>query len=221
VSRDPGGRLFASLPAVYRAADQSGDLAELLDVFEQLLFRGSEDAAIALHGVEASLNAIPYIFAPLGASAVEQTPERFLHWLARWLAFSPHAYFSPPALRRILIGIVPMYGRRGTRHFLKQLLELCFEGEIGKVHVDDRPRVGFTIGQSHLGLQTRLARARAFCFQVKVEVLQQAHDACTVADADVSLVERLHAVIEFSKPAHTGYELSLLTETAVADTAAV
>jgi phage tail-like protein len=221
VSRDTGGRLFASLPAVYRAADQSGDLAELLDVFEQLLFRGSEDAGIALHGVEASLNAIPYLFAPLAASAAEQTPERFLHWLARWLAFTPHAHFSPPALRRILIGIVPMYGRRGTRHYLKQLLELCFEGEIGNVHVDDRPRVGFTIGHSRLGLDTRLARARAFCFQVRLEVLRQAHDARAASDADASLLERLHAVIEFAKPAHTRCELSLLTQTAAAGSTAV
>jgi len=219
VSTDRGGRMFASLPAVFRAADQSGELADLLDVFEQLLFRGSDDPGITLQGIEPSLQAIPYLFAPLGASAAEQTPDRFVHWLARWLAFTPHQHFSALALRRILAGIVPLYGLRGTRGYLQQLLRLCFAEEVADVHIDDRPRVGFTIAQSHLGLDSRLARGRAFWFLVTVDVLPQPAGTHPEAHAGALLLERLHAVIEFAKPAHTGYELRLRTATAVAATA--
>lgn len=212
MSAKAAGHMIESLPAVYRAVDESGDLAALLDVFEQLLFRGSDHPDIALEGIEAGLSRIPALFVPQAGEAVAQTPERFLPMLARSLSFTPHAHFPALALRRILAGIVPMYGHRGTREYLQQLLALCFADEIGAVHIDDRPRTGFAIGHSRLGIDTRLARDRHFWFVVRVQPLPPPPGSPPGPAPGPDLAERVRAVIEFAKPAHTGYELRLLDD---------
>lgn len=200
---EPGDRLFAALPAVYREGDASGDLGRLLGVLEALFFTGSRVEDAALPGIERQLPALPALFSPAEGDECEgarwSTPEGFLHWLAAWLAFTPHALFDAEALRRISAGIVPLYGLRGTRDYLLRLLHLCFGPELAAVHLDDRPRVGFTIGRSMVGQDTRLARSRPFWFKVEVELPDDAEPA--------RLEHRLRAVIDFAKPAHTAYEL--------------
>lgn len=206
----PGERLLASLPPLFQERDATGDLAALLGAFQSLFFDGSGEAAGAtLPGIERSLQAIPTLFAPLGTanSADASTPEPFVRWLAEWLAFTPQALFSTAELRRIITGIVPLYGLRGTRDYLVRLLQLCFEA-IAEVHVDDRPRVGFTIGASLLGSDTRLAEGRAFFFRVVV-VMKVAGSARLEHDIGKSFERRLRAVIDFAKPAHTVYELQV------------
>ncbi len=202
-------RMFASLPDVYRASDESGDLARLLGVFEALFFGHAGEPPAGLPGIERRLPAIPALFAPLGSPADRsaRTPEPFLNWLASWLAFTPHALFAPAALRRVVAGIVPLYGLRGTRDYLVRLVALCFD-EVRTVDVDDRPRVGFTVGSSRLGSDSRLAQGRAFWFKVVVE-LHAAAPSTAGDDRFDSLERRLRAVIDFAKPAHTVYDLVL------------
>jgi phage tail-like protein len=203
-------RMFASLPAVFRNRDSTGDLARLLRVLEAFFFTGSggdEDFFTGeggdrdeLRGLEEYLAEIPALFSPT------DTPERFLHWLAAWLSFTPHSLFSPEPPRRIVAGIVPLYGLRGTKGYLVRLLELCFGDEIGAIHVDDRPKVGFTVGESKVGLDTRLAVSRPFFFKVSIG----RHDAPArpvSANEAEALQRRVRAVIDFAKPAHTIYEL--------------
>lgn len=200
-------RMFASLPDVFRASDDSGDLARLLAVFEELFFGDPDRRDPRLPGIERSVQAIPALFAPLGDGTASslRTPAPFLHWLASWLAFTPHALFSSAALRRIVAGIVPLYGLRGTRDYLVRLIELCFD-DVRSVHVDDRPHVGFTIGSAVIGSGTLLAQGRAWSFKVVVDL---AHAAERGADQEpqASLLRRLRAVIDFAKPAHTVYDL--------------
>ena len=206
----PGQRMLASLPSIYRAgaaADPGGDLARLLGVFEALYFGDDAAAAlVGLPGIERSVQAIPTLFAPLGSDVDPQsrTPEPFLNWLATWLAFTPHALFGADALRRIISGIVPLYGLRGTQAYLVQLIGLCF-AEVRHVHVDDRPSAGLTIGSATIGSDTLLVRARPFWFKVVVEV--EVDGAHTDRDAAADLQRKLRAVIDFAKPAHTAYEL--------------
>jgi phage tail-like protein len=211
MAAEPGDRMFAGLPAVFRDRDDSGDLARLLGVFEALFFTGSADEGAELPGIERQLPAIPALFSPnLGVKCqgtTWRTPDTFMHWIATWLSFSPHALFPPEALRRIVAGIVPLYGFRGTRHYLIQLLQLCFGEEISGVHVDDRPRVGFTIGESAVGTDTRLAEGRAFWFKVVIELRDETM-ASLASNGRNTLEQRLRAVIDFAKPAHTAYELS-------------
>jgi phage tail-like protein len=200
----PADRMFASLPAVFRSQDETGDLARLLGVVGAFFFTGRAEDGDEPHGLERYLEEIPALFSPI------DTREEFLHWLAAWLSFTPHALFPPEPLRRIIGGIVPMYGLRGTRDYLVRLLELCFGEEIAQIHVDDRPSVGFTVGQSTLGVDTRLSVSRPFCFKVVIEH----HEAQTepmASDEAQALQHRLRAVIDFAKPAHTTYELEWRT----------
>jgi len=204
-------RMFAGLPAVYRDRDTSGELAALLAVFEALFFGGSGEVPTPLlPGIEQQLPEIPALFAPRDevecGETKRRTPDAFMHWLANWLSFTPHALFGPEALRRIVAGIVPLYGRRGTREYLAKLLELCFGAEVQAIHLDDRPRVGLTIGASAIGVDARLATSRPFWFKVVVDTqAQPGSDSRPQRVAD--LERRLRAVIDFAKPAHTAYEL--------------
>jgi phage tail-like protein len=214
VVAEPADRMFSSLPAVFRNRDETRELARLLDVLAAFFFTGTTMDGQQLPGLEERLDEIPALFSPTGTAQdklqVWRTPDRFLHWLATWLSFTPHALFLPEPLRRIVGGIVPLYGLRGTRDYLVRLLDLCFGDEVARIHVDDRPSVGFTIGRSPLGIDTLLAVSRPFCFKVVIEP----HEARTepmASDAAEALQHRLRAVIDFAKPAHTTYELEWRT----------
>jgi phage tail-like protein len=204
--------MFAGLPAVFRNRDETRDLARLLNVLAAFFFTGrtTDGHVPGLEqlpdpSLEQYLDEIPAIFSPMGAHS------RFLPWLASWLSFTPHALFPTESLRRIVGGIVPLYGLRGTRNYLVRLLELCFGDELARIDVEDRPSVGFTIGQSVLGVDTRLAVRRPFCFKVAVEWSEARTEPMT-ADAAEALQHRLRAVIDFAKPAHTTYELEWRTQ---------
>ena len=207
---DAADRMFDNLPAVFRRRDDHGDAARLLGALAGYFF-GDPEREGAWLGLERTLEAIPTLFSPLGESQdgalPSRTPDRFLGWLADWLAFTPHPHFAPERLRRILDGIVPMYGYRGTKRYLFRLLELCFEDEVVVVDVDDRPRVGFTVGQSSIGIDTRLAVHRPFFFRVVVESPEAPRHELD------RLRHRLWAVIDSAKPAHTAYELEWRTRT--------
>jgi phage tail-like protein len=204
--------MFSSLPAVFRSRDATGDLKRLLDVLAAFFFTGRTIDDDFWPGLEQRLDDIPALFSPMAAPHDEfrigPTPDRFLPWLAAWLSFTPYSLFAPEPLRRILAGIVPLYGLRGTRDYLMHLLELCFGDELARIRVDDRPSVGFTIGQSDLGVDTRLAVSRPFFFKVVVEG-REAPAEPMGADAAEALQHRLRAVIDFAKPAHTTYELEM------------
>ena len=200
VVAEPADRMFASLPVVFRSRDETDDLARLLGVLGAFFFTGTAEDGDEPHGLERYLEEIPALFSPI------DTREEFLHWLAAWLSFTPHALFPPESLRRIIGGIVPVYGLRGTRDYLVRLLKLCFGDEVAQIEVDDRPSVGFTIGQSTLGVDTRLAVSRPFCFKVIIEHHAAQTDPMASDEAQ-ALQHRLRAVIDFAKPAHTTYEL--------------
>jgi phage tail-like protein len=210
---DVADRMFAHLPRVFRNRDETGDLARLLGVLQGVLFTGSTMGGRQLPGLEQYIEEIPTLFAPLGAQQdgdkVSRTPDRFLHWLAAWLSFTPHPLFPAESLRRIAAGIVPLYGLRGTKEYLVRLLELCFGQEVAHIHVDDRPRAGFTVGESQLGVDTRLAVSRPFCFKVAIERRDIGSDPTSLHESEV-LIRRVRSVIEFAKPAHTAYELEIL-----------
>jgi phage tail-like protein len=218
---DSSGRMMAALPAVYRAADESGQLRALLGAFEQVLLESPDPGAPA---IAEQIDAIPWLFAPLGAQmppgfpaakehAIARTPERFLAWLAQWVAFSPYRHFSAERLRKIVAGIVPLYGRRGTRQYLEKLLELCFD-EISELSIDEEPLHGFMIGRARLGEDSVLAADEPFRFRVEVFVRDAPQGPHEPSQA---LEERLRAIVDFARPAHTEYELVLRRGTANAE----
>jgi len=198
---DTASRLIDHLPALYRSPDAGSELPRLLAVLDELLFSGQPDAPNDVPGIERAIDRLPALFAPLGeAGSGARTPDRFLPWIASWLAFTPHALFEPDRLRNIVAGIVPLHGRRGTRAYLEALLTLCFDEEIVAVQVDERDLSGLRLGHSRIGVDTLLAPERPFWFGVDVQLYHP---------PPPGIEQRLRAVIEFGKPAHTAYELRL------------
>jgi phage tail-like protein len=204
----PPTRLLDHLPAIYRQPDAGDDLRRLLQVLEEFFFTGHHDAPHdARHrvmGIEQGLQALPALFAPLGLDegshdAQHRTPQRFVPWLATWLAFAPQQHFEPERLRHIVAGIVPLYGRRGTRGYMEELLRLCFD-EIDDVRIDEQDRAGLHLGRSTLGVDSLLAEDRPFWFSVDVHL-------DPAAPGGPRLEQRLRAVVDFAKPAHTAYDL--------------
>lgn len=206
-------RLLPQLPAIYREEGSDGDLARLLRPFEEMLFWGSGEASQRLPGVEGELGALPALFAPLGGADANtppaMTPERFLPWLATWLAFIPHALVEPERLRHVVAGIVPLYGKRGTRVYLERLVMLCFD-EVEAVKIDEHENAGLSVGASRLGVDSLLAEDRPFWFRVDVDVRPVATSQGRPAAA-ARFERRLRAIIDFAKPAHTAYNLRVHT----------
>jgi len=199
-------RLLQHLPAIYRA-QASNEFQVLLEVFESVLFGVAHTEPA---GIEARIDAIPTLFSPLGiASDPEQkSPDRFLPWLAAWVAFSPHKLFTPTQLRKIVAGIVPLYGRRGTRGYIEKLLTLCFdEIDADTLVIDEHPRVGLIIGEARVGENTLLAADRPFWFTVSFDALFSESEIDESQEA--AFEQRVAAIIDFAKPAHTDYDLNL------------
>ena len=213
-----GDRLLHSLPTIYRAADQSGQLRALLAAFEEILLESGDPKA---PGIAQQIDAMPALLAPLGLDAEghahARTPDRFLTWLAQWVVFEPYRLFSADRLRTIIAGIVPLYGRRGTRQYLKALVRLCFDG-VDEIRIDENPVHGFTIGLARLGEDSILVREAPFRFRIEVVIREEASDA--THEPWQALEQRVRAVVDFAKPAHTAYELVLTRGTPNAKEAA-
>jgi phage tail-like protein len=206
---EAGTRLLDNLPAIYRTSDSGGNLRRLLGVFEEMLFHaGGQEPP----GIEEQIEAIPGLFSPGGDDVsgwlhLEKAPDRFVPWLATWVAFTPHALFTPHRLRAIISRIAPLYGRRGTRAYLEQLLGICFP-EISKMVIDDEAALGLVIGQARIGQDTLLGGERPFWFRVAIDAKEhefQPEDR----QAREGFEQRLREIIDFAKPAHTTYELQL------------
>jgi phage tail-like protein len=201
-------RMLDSLPAIYRASDSTGHLRQLLAVFEEVLFYSNDTQE--LPGIEQQIDATPSFFSPLGDENTRQlsyieTPDRFLPWLATWVAFTPHALFKPGRLRTIISGIAPLYGKRGTRVYLEQLLKLCFE-EISEVEIDDEPVEGFLVGRAKVGIDTLFGDERPFWFRVDITVNRQ-NSGSEATESNDEFERCVRAIIDFAKPGHTAYEL--------------
>jgi len=207
---EAGTRMLDSLPAIYRASDSAGYLRRLLGAFEEILFYNQEGKEP--FGIEQQIDAIPSLFSPLGDENTRQlsymqTPDRFLSWLATWVAFTPHELFSPEQLRKIISRITPLYAKRGTRLYLEELLKLCFE-EISEVKIDEDAESKFKIGHCRVGVDTLFGDERPFWFHIGITVNQQNFDN-KMEKPPHELERRVREIIDFGKPGHTAYELSL------------
>jgi phage tail-like protein len=208
----PRDRLLNSLPAIYRAADESGEheLRHLLSAFEDVMFAPARDGP---PGIEQEIEAIPSLFAPLGIKGTgrpedRKTPDRFLAWLTGWVAFSPWHFFTPEELRNIVARITPMYGRRGTRKYLEDLLRLCIR-DLHSVEIDEQPPAGFRVGHARVGIDSLLIRERPFWFRVAIEIQEPEETVNEHPESRSLVTQRVRAIIDFAKPAHTAYDLDL------------
>ena len=205
----PAIRLLDYLPAIYHELDDPDApsfLAQFLRAFERILLGGAElrqeDAAedpseTIEDGLQEEIAALPLLLGP------EETPEEFLPWLAGWAALSYHPYLSIDRRRRLLANIIPLYRLRGTRKYMEDILRFCVDAFIS---VNDAEIPGLQV-QSHstVGIDTYIGGGPPHFFSVKLVApkLNQHEKEIQVAIA--------HSIIEFAKPAHTFYELSLIS----------
>jgi phage tail-like protein len=131
-------------------------------------------------------------------------PEDFLPWIASWLDLVLDENWPVEKRRRLVSSAVDLYRWRGTRRGLREYLTVYTSVEpmitehLGGVSLD---------GQARLGENTVLGEGRDHCFTVTLEV-----DDVFAIDLD-----RVKAIIEAEKPAHTAYILHVVAK---ADSAA-
>jgi len=133
-------------------------------------------------GLEAVIESIYTYFDP------DLTPAEFLPWLASWVALSLRDNWESQTRRDFIKQIVHLYGKRGTKEGLKQILSLYLKsvGLPDKVTIyeeDYYPDYYFQVGLT-------LPRMESNLYWQQVRIAK--------------------AIIEQDKPAHTYYGLKIL-----------
>lgn len=133
-------------------------------------------------GIEETIANIPRYFDPQQAPATLPDQD-FLSWLAGWTAFSLRSDLSPVLQRDFIAQVIPLYQRRGTLDNLIKLLQIFTSG---------KPIVTESSTVPHFFLvEVRLSTSEL------VELGKQTNIA--------------KALIDLEKPAHTTYDLILIT----------
>lgn len=129
---------------------------------------------ICYSGLEETIAGLATLFDP------QQTPEKFLPWLASWTTLSLRADLPPSVQRSFIEDIVQLYRFRGTKENLKKLLGIFIKGS---------PTITET------GVHT---------FRVTILLPQELQDKPQELARQLEIARSL---IELEKPAHTNYEL--------------
>lgn len=198
--------LLRHLPEIYH---DSEDLRVLLAAFDEVLF-GSANCRPENQGLEWMIARIPHFFNPkpgqTDAGTFDRTPGDFLPWLAQWVALE-HCHVMPEErFRNIIAHIVPLYGLRGTKQYLLEILKLFFP-EI-EVTINDEALPAMTVGQSRIGKDTRLGGDIPFYFYVKLQLPNQSYANENWQEDD--LLKIICSIIDSAKPAHTAYQLEYM-----------
>ncbi|MCP4341416.1 MAG: hypothetical protein GY799_21675 [Desulfobulbaceae bacterium] len=200
-------QLLNMLPAIYHESD---DLASLLAVFELILYGRESDhpeekkrriSVTETWPIVESIAAIPSFF------EAYETPREFIPWLAQWVALRDTEDLSENNRRQLIAHIVPLYAKRGTSGYLKEILT-CYFPEITKVEVEDQNMGHFILGKAEIGLSTRFEQDRPFWFRVDISVSLPDY-SMSMKEFKAKYEEKIRRVIDLAKPAHTLYELSL------------
>lgn len=132
--------------------------------------------------------------------AVETAPADFLPWLASWLGAVLDDSWSPMRRRQLIREAIPLFRRRGTLTGLRRFLEI-YAGVTPDIA--DQPFTGMRLSaDAKLGADlTRLGNIAPHSFVVTL-ALKNA--------AEVN-IETVRAIIESQRPAHTTYDLRVLS----------
>jgi phage tail-like protein len=195
-------RLIEYLPAIYQ--DDSGEtlFSRFLRAFEILLLdvtieAGELGETDAVEPLERKIARLHLVF------NAEQTPEEFLPWLAEWAALSFRAELSSARRRKLLSHIIPLYRIRGTRKYLEELLTLCLEATCS---VSDTELPALQVGRySTVGSDTRIGGGPPHFFRVRM-VAPKLSPLEVKVQGDLAV-----EIIELAKPAHTYYDLEIVS----------
>jgi phage tail-like protein len=202
-SQEPKARLIELLPAIYQEPGDDGRpnyLPRFLSSFERVLWgvppdrkdKGDADAGDGLRG---KISRLSSLFDP------SQAPEEFLPWLASWAALTLRSTLRLELKRELIANIIPLYGIRGTRAYLEQLLRICIDSPTA-IEEEDIPAM--QLGKhSTIGEDTYIEGGAPHFFRVRMV-------ATHLSVASLEQQRQLaYEVVELAKPAHTGYEFRI------------
>lgn len=201
------------LPAVYQEGadtDQLAFLSAYLLGFEQVLTGvgnpsdpGLEEVLDGIPGPSGrALAGLERYFTPVAETADLQTKSEFLPWLAGWVALMLRQDTTEAQQRRLIAGSVSVFYRlRGTAEGIRQVLAAY---DIGVEIDEDLERMQIGVN-STIGVNTRIDGGAPNEFRVRAHL--------PVADANqlATLTQRITAIVDIEKPAHTFYELTIDT----------
>jgi phage tail-like protein len=203
-------RLIEYLPAIYQEPESQRALdflTNLLIPFDRLLLEGNwakEDAKTEAAGhkiedspLEQKIADLHLLFDP------QETPKEFLSWLGSWAALSFQPELSYAKRRKLLSQIISLYQIRGTRRYLEQILAICLNA-IPSVIDAAMPMLQVGV-HSTVSVDTYLSGGPPHFF--KVRLLAPKLKASEI-EAEVRLAT---SIIELGKPAHTLYELDVVS----------
>jgi len=191
------GMLLSHLPAVFQGSKAEDQLLrDFLPPFEDVLF-----GATGLHSIIGSL--VDHLDA-------RKAPVEFLPWLASWMGTALYRQLPEAKQPGFIANASDYYRYRGTRANLKRLLALF----IGlTVHIDEPDFPMFQVGvHSTIGLEAYIQGGPPHAFRVTVTIPTTEGMSHEETRNRKRHIERLaRAVIDLEKPAHTTYELELLS----------
>jgi phage tail-like protein len=196
------------LPAVYREdPDASAFLAAYLRGFEHVLTGagdpGDPGLEEVLDGISApgapALAGLERYFTPLAASSGLQAGSEFLEWLAGWVALSLRQDATEAQQRRLVANAVSLYRLRGTAAGIQGVLAAY---DIG-VEIDEDLEAMQIGVHSTIGVDTRIDGGAPHVFRVRAHVADPGER--------VTLAQRITAIVDAEKPAHTTYQLTIDT----------
>jgi len=170
--------LFRSLPGVYRREGKDGFTYRLLGLFADVLV-GIEDE---VYGQHRQLNA-------------QRADERFLPWLASWVALLLDETWEESKRRELIRRVVQLYTIRGTVEGIRQFVEI-YTGI--KPEIVEEFGAGWQIGvRSTVEVDTRVYgtwEENAHRFSVLV---------ATFEEFDLDRKDKVRERVLIEKPAHT------------------
>lgn len=150
--------------------------------------------------ISSTIDRVPQLFQPL------ETPPRFLHWLASWIALGLEADWPVEKKRKWLRHAPALYSIRGTKAALEALLEM-YVGVKPEILENQWPFEPFRVGvSSEIGVTSTILPPinLAHCFVVRLPLRPD--------ELSDDLIVRIHRVIQAEKPAHTNYFLTFHVE---------
>lgn len=169
--------LFKNLPGIYREGGQQSYTYRLTSLFADVL----EELEDEVDGIHNLLNA-------------QETPAKFLSWLASWVALELDETWSEEKRRDLIGKIVHLYKWRGTIEGIKTFVEI-YTGI--SPQIVEPFRSGWRIGVvSTVGQDTKIFQQQEdpHCFSVLVN----SFEPLTTEEK-----QKVMAVVEIEKPAHT------------------
>lgn len=177
-------------------------LAEYLSAFEKILLSSGDSQRPALEAIIAN---VALLFNPKDA------PERFLPWLADWMAFEMRADLPVNLQRSFLSEVISLYKKRGTPENMKRLLKLFTRAEPtileGDEMADEKHRAWTDWNVNNGFKRWKTDGKPDNAFGVLLSFMSSQEEGGETAQEVTRNLAIASALIDLEKPAHTIFYL--------------